>query len=180
VDGYRHGRWNYAALMNTKRRGFRSESSVGFSWSDFTARDGSHLPYSVLKRITWYESNAQYQRKRYYAAEIAVILLSAAIPAAAAFGARSTVGAVLGALVVVVGGLRHLYRWQENWIRSGHTVVGLQAEIIKWGAGAAPYQDASDATAELVTRVESIVEAETSSWASTEQSAEGKGTKPAA
>jgi hypothetical protein len=152
-----------------------SGGAVKFWWSDFTAHDGSRLPDSVRERIAWYESNARFQRRAFYVAEVAVILLSAAIPAVAAFGARATWGAVLGALVVVVGGLRHLYRWGENWIRSSHTLVGLQAEIVKWSTGVPPYQNASDAPTELVTRVESIVAGETSSWATMLQSGAGKG-----
>ena len=72
------------------------------------------------------------------------------------------------------GGLRQLYRWGENWIRSSQTLVGLQAEIIKWSVGAPPYQSGSDAAAELVTRLESIVAVETSSWASMLQSAQSQ------
>jgi hypothetical protein len=95
----------------------------------------------------------------YYAAEIAVILLSAAIPKATALGAGSDTAAVLGSLVVIVGGLRHLYRWGENWIRSSRTLIDLQAEVTKWSQGLPPYENAS-ATPELVGRVEAIVAGE--------------------
>ncbi|MGW4354402.1 DUF4231 domain-containing protein [Nocardia sp. NPDC004582] len=158
----------------------RRPRTVKFWWSDLADNDHAPLPESVRKRIEWYESNALFQRKAFYTAEFAVILFSAAIPVAAAFGARSTIGAVLGALVVVVGGLRHLCRWGENWIRSSQTLVALQAEIIKWSTGAPPYQNSSDASAELVTRVESIVAGETSSWARMLQSGQGQGSNPAA
>jgi hypothetical protein len=124
----------------------------------------------VSKRIGWYEQNAPYQRKMYYAAEIAVILLSMAIPAATALGAGSDTAAVLGSLVVVVGGLRHLYRWGENWIRSSKTLIDLQAEVTKWSEGIPPYEN-TPANSELVGRVEAIVAGETSSWATALQSA---------
>jgi hypothetical protein len=165
---------NYSQTMKTQRRRSQTGNSVEFWWSDFTARDGSPLPITARKRINWYEKNARFQRKAFYTSEIIVILLSAAIPTAAALGARSAITGVLGALVVVTAGLRQLYRWGENWIRSSQTLVGLQAEIIKWSVGAPPYQSGSDAAAVLVTRLESIVAVETSSWASMLQSAQSQ------
>jgi Protein of unknown function (DUF4231) len=173
-------RWNYSQAMKISHPA--SGGAVKFGWRDYTAPDDSPLPESVRTRVTWYESDARFQRKAYYVAEVAVILLSAAIPAVAAFGAKATWGALLGAAVVVVGGLRHLCRWGENWIRSSETLVAIQAEIIKWSTGTPPYQDASDASKDLVTRVEALVAGETSRWASTLQSGTGHGqaTNPAA
>jgi len=92
-------------------------------------------------------------------------------------GAGAGIAAVLGALVVVVGGLRHLYRWGENWIRSSKTLVDLQAEVTKWSLGAPPYENVP-ATSELVGRVEVIVAGETSSWATALQSANGQTSNP--
>jgi hypothetical protein len=105
----------------------------------------------------------------YNLAEIAVILLSATIPTATSLGAGSDTAAVLGALVVVVGGLRHLCRWGENWIRSSKTLIDLQAEVTKWSQGIPPYEN-GPATKELVGRVEAIVLGETASWATALQS----------
>lgn len=146
------------------------------SWTDLAAPDGSHMPTSVRNRIQWYAQNAADQRIKYYLAEVAVILLSAAIPAGAALGAGPKPAAVLGALVVVVGGLRHLWRWGENWIRSSKTLIDLQAEVARWSQGLPPY-DSSTATSELAGRVEAIVAGETASWATALQAS---GHQPAA
>ena len=138
------------------RRHSQSASPNEYWWSQLTAPDNSQLPGVVSQQIDWYEKNAPYQRKMYYVAEIAVIMLSAAIPAATALGAGTDTAAVLGALVVVVGGLRHLCRWGENWIRSSKTLVDLRSEVVKWSQGAAPYES-SKGTSELLVRIEAIV-----------------------
>jgi hypothetical protein len=136
------------------------------------ARDHSELPDGVCERITWFESYAQRQRNWYYTAEIAVILLSAAIPAASALGATTGTAAVLGALVAIVGSVRHLFRWGQNWIRSSRALEDLRTEVMTWSAGA-PYENASAAAVKLVGRVEAIIAGETSSQASTVQSTHG-------
>ena len=134
------------------------------TWRELRDPSGISLPHTVRERLRWYENNARYQRNAYYVAEVAGIGLSAAIPLAAALRAPEGAGAILGALVVVIGGLRHLYRWGENWIRSNRTLVDLEAEVTKWSQGIAPYGQPS-ATAQLVDKVEQIVVGETSMWA---------------
>ena len=66
--------------VRTLRRRSRAKSSVEYWWSQLRAPDNTPLPASVYERIDWYEQNAPYQRKMYYAAEIMVILLSRLYP----------------------------------------------------------------------------------------------------
>lgn len=154
--------------MAVRRR--TGDRSVENWWSHLTAPDSAALPDSVSKRIEWYGQNVPYQRSMYRTAEIAVIVPSATIPAATELGAGADFAAVLGALVGVVGGLRHLFRWGENRIRSNKTLIDLRAEVTKWSQGLPPYEN-RPATSELVGRVEAIVAGETASWATTLQSA---------
>ncbi len=144
----------------------RNKSAPRFDWA-LVVRDGTPLPDTVRERVTWYESNARYQRSAYYASEITIILLSAAIPATAALWADPRLGAILGTLVVIAGGVRQLYRWAENWVRSSQTSNELQSEVAKWSQGVAPYESATVASSVLVDRTEAIVNAETSRWATT-------------
>ncbi|MFJ1705415.1 DUF4231 domain-containing protein [Kitasatospora sp. NPDC088346] len=134
-----------------------------FWWADLRGGTGSALPPSVLQRITWYEKQAHHQRAGFYVSEIAIVLLSAAIPASAAAGASTMVAGVLGALVVAAVGLRQLYRWGENWIRSSNSLVALQGEVVNWSYGADPYSG-SNADAVLAARVEAMVLSETTDW----------------
>lgn len=135
-------------------------------------RSGEPLPPSVWDRLEWYERNADYQRKAFYTAEVAVIVLSAGIPVATALHAPAAFAAVLGSLVVVVGGVRHVWRWGENWIRSSRALVDLQSEVVRWSTSADPYQT-DNATAALVIRTEAIVAGETAGWSHALQSSHG-------
>lgn len=140
-------------------------------------RGGESLPPSVRDRLDWYARNARYQRKAFYVAEVALIVLSAAIPAVTALHAPAATAAVLGSAVVVVGAVRHVWRWGENWIRSSRALLDLQAEVVKWSTGVDPYQT-GDATATLVARTEAIVAGETAGWAQALQSAHGPAATP--
>jgi hypothetical protein len=149
------------------------QSSVGDVWSDFANSDGSPLPNKAYVRIRCYEANAKSQQKKFYTSEIAVILASAAIPLAVAMGAPRSVSALLGALVVVATGLRHLFKWGENWIRSSRTLLDIQAEVAKWSAGQPPYKG-SDASTKLVAQIDTMVYKDASSWLRMLPSAHGQ------
>jgi hypothetical protein len=174
----------YAQPMTSPPQGSHRESNCRFQWGELT-RDDSPLPVSVKERLRWYESNARFQMKAFRTSEIAIISFSAAILLAVALGAafnwkpdwRSTVAAALGALVVIASGLRHLYRWGENWIRSSQTFMAMQTEAVKWSQGLPPY-DSSAANATLCEQAESIVSAETLHWASTLKESTPKRNEP--
>ncbi|MBI0296969.1 DUF4231 domain-containing protein [Streptomyces sp. PRKS01-29] len=85
--------------------------------------------------MTWYEWHKRRQRRGHYLSEAALLLLSASIPACAAAGASVTVTGVLGALVVASAGLRQLFRWRENSVRAGSTLMALQGarQLELWG-----------------------------------------------
>lgn len=125
----------------------------------------------MLERITGYERQVRRQRIGFYASEILIVLLSAAIPAGAAAGASAGFAGVLGALVVVAVGMRQLFRWGENWIRSSGSLVALQGEVVLWNTGAGPYQDPAEAGPVLAARTEALVLTETMDWASTRRAA---------
>lgn len=142
-----------------------------FWWAGLRGPEGSELPAAVHERVSWYEKQVRRQRIGFYASEILIVLLSAAIPASAAVGASTAVLGVLGALVVVAAGMRQLFRWGENWIRASGSLSTLHGEVVRWSHSAAPYQDPADAGAVLAARIEAIVLAETSDWATTRRAA---------
>lgn len=139
-------------------------------WAGLRGPDGGDIPPSVVQRLTWYEGRVRKTRRGYQALDVLVVVCSAAIPAAAAAGASATVAGVLGALVVVVAGMRQIFRWGENWIRASGVVVALQGEVVSWSRGVAPYDDPANADTELAIRAETLVQSETAQWTDLRQS----------
>jgi hypothetical protein len=140
------------------------QHEADFKWTGFKSPRGDELPPSVVERISWYERQVRQQRIGFYASETLTILFSAAIPASAAAGASTLVTGILGAFVVVAAGLRQLFRWGENWVRSSASLVALQGAVVNWSYANAPYEDPARASAVLAAEVESIAIAETGNW----------------
>jgi hypothetical protein len=136
---------------------------AGHWWQRLSRPGGGAVPPSVVERIGWYEKQVRRHRQTTYALEVATILVSAAIPAAAAAKASLTVLGVLGAIVTALAGLRQLLRSNENWIRFSATLVAMQRELVAWSVATDPY-DGPDADASLATAIESLVGSETSEW----------------
>ena len=122
------------------------------------------LPRNVIERVQWYQKAARKDFIGYYVIEIAAIIASAAIPAAAASGASVSAIAILGAFVTALIGVRQLYRLGDEWIRVASTLVALEREVVAWSVGVKPYVEPQNRDAELANRVESIVLMETTRW----------------
>jgi hypothetical protein len=133
-------------------------------WWQHLGPEGRPLPPSVNERLRWYEKVVRKSRIGYFVFEIITIVIAAAIPAAAAMGASTATTGILGALVTVMVGFRQLWRWGEDWIRFSGSLVALQREVVAWSVGAEPYNEPRRADALLSTRVESLVETETTRW----------------
>jgi hypothetical protein len=118
-----------------------------------------------------YKSYAAQARLSYQISETLLIVCAAAIPASVAFTDDSRVPAVLGALVVVFGGLRTLFRWHDNWIRYIETVVQLEAEWARFRHRLGDYAR-PDREATFVQAVKQLELAETQGWMSLRRSAE--------
>lgn len=107
------------------------------------------------------------QRLGHYLSEVVLLLLSTSIPACAAVGASVTVTGVLGALVMISAGLRHLFRWGENWVRASPVLMPLHGELVNWSCGSAPY-DGADSSTMLAAKTEELLRSETGDSGMTE------------
>ncbi len=96
------------------------------------------------------------------------ILLAAAIPVVAAFGAEADIAGLLGALVVIVEALQQLFQFQQNWLRYRATAQSIESEKHLYLAAAGPYSDAPRPPALLAERLEELLSGEVSAW-TTEQ-----------
>jgi hypothetical protein len=122
-------------------------------------------------QIAWYGDKGGRCKRRYIAAKLVQLGVSATIPLAALSDLAAqgpAISAVLGAVLVAVEGVLQLTRYHENWLTYRATAEALKHEKFLFLAAAGPY--AGDNRLPLLAeRVESLVSQENSSWVATQQ-----------
>ena len=114
---------------------------------------------------SWYQAAAIRSRRMYRVSETTVLIVSAAIPAAAAIAPHNAITpAVLGALVVILSGLRAIFHWQDNWLRFSGAREAVEAERRLYNTGAAPYDDPATRDQVLAAAISRIEQAEMGGW----------------
>ncbi|NRQ36300.1 DUF4231 domain-containing protein [Nonomuraea sp. NN258] len=107
---------------------------------------------------TWYRGAAIKARRHYRLSEILQLLISAAIPVSAVMNPNDAKApAILGAILVVLTGLKSIFHWQDDYLRFSAAREAVEAERRLYLTGAEPYADLStkDQTlAAAVTRIE--------------------------
>jgi hypothetical protein len=122
----------------------------------------------------WYTNAARRARIAFFASETAVLIVAAAIPATAAFTPDRRVPAALGAVVVVLTGLRSVFRWRDSWTRFTEAFLQLETERRLYLAHAGAYAG-EDCDVVLTERVTQIRTAETLGWLAMRRSEEAAG-----
>jgi hypothetical protein len=84
------------------------------SLADASAGDASVTMERLEDQLRWYDRRAKSHQRWYQRLKVMQILIAAAIPVVAAFGAGADVAGLLGALVVIVEGLQQLFQFQQN------------------------------------------------------------------
>lgn len=118
---------------------------------------------TVDKSYRWYATHAWRGRVGYWGSESALLVVAASIPAAAAFTSDRRVPALLGAVVVVLTGLRPIFRWREDWLRFTQACNQLLTERDLYTARADEYAG-DDRDVRLIRRIRDIETAETAGW----------------
>jgi Protein of unknown function (DUF4231) len=126
----------------------------------------------------WHNDKATWNKRRFYAVEVATLLAGAAIPVVNlwlvhdAFWA-GVLSAILGGVVVVAASVGKLFKFHENWLQYRTLVEALEREKELYSAGAGEYAEANEAERNrlLVERVENILANTTSQFIQTHQSA---------
>jgi hypothetical protein len=137
-----------------------------------TPRDDD--PLAILDtQYTWYRGHAVSAGMRYKGAEIALLLAAALIPVSTVVTDR-WVTALLGAVVVVLTGLRSIFTWQEDWLRFTEAWQQLQFARTRYVHGLPPYDDPATRDATLVQRVQEVQRSETRGWLSLRADARSK------
>ena len=94
-----------------------------------------------------------------------VLVVSAAIPASAVLVPNdSTVAALLGAVVVILAGLRAVFHWQDNYLRFSGAREAVEAERRLYHTSAVPYEDAATRDQILAAAVSKIEQEEMAGW----------------
>ncbi len=113
----------------------------------------------------WYSERSSSNQRAYKGLKLLQIVIAAAIPVLASAAARLDVliGA-LGACIVILEGVQHLYQFQRNWTTYRSTCEALKHEKFLYLADAGPYAGVADPHALLGERVESICTEEQARW----------------
>ena len=113
----------------------------------------------------WYRTHAIRARRNYRVAETILLVVAAAVPTSAVVAQHNaTVPAILGAIVVILTGLRSLFHWQDNYVRFSRAREAIEAERRLYRTSAKPYDDPSTRDQVLVAAVSRIEQDEMSGW----------------
>lgn len=115
-------------------------------------------------QIAWYDRRSAHSKSWYQRLKVAQMVVAAAIPVAAAAGARPAVAGAMGAFIVVLEGLQQLFQYQQNWTAYRSTCEALRHEKFLYLARAGPYAEAARPGALLAERVEGLVSQEHAAW----------------
>lgn len=113
-------------------------------------------------QLAWYDRNARAVQPRFKALKVIELIIAALLPVVAGVSAPAQVG-LLGAAVVVLEGVQHLFQYQANWILYRATAQALERERYLYLASAGPY-DGSDRHAMLAERIEGLIPQEHPRW----------------
>jgi hypothetical protein len=114
---------------------------------------------------SWYRSHAIRSRRNFKIAETVLLVVAAAIPTTAAIVPdHVVVPAVLGAVVVILTGLRSVFHWQDNYLRFSGAREAVEAERRLYRVRASPYEDMATRDQVLVAAVSRIEQDEMAGW----------------
>jgi hypothetical protein len=118
-------------------------------------------------QIDWYDRKAAANQRAYKASKIAIIICAVFIPIVAEYSPLA-VGIAAG-FILLLEGLQHLNKWQENWILYRSTCESLRNEQHLFNEKAGAYADLKPDIAHrvLAERAGALALAEHSSWVKT-------------
>ncbi|HEX8245961.1 MAG TPA: DUF4231 domain-containing protein [Longimicrobium sp.] len=144
-----------------------------------------YIAQRVQDQIDWYGDKSGAAQSRFKLLRTVEIVLAASLPLLttinpARYPWQPLAVSLVGVVVAVIAGLLALNQYQDHWIKYRTTAESLKHEKFRYLTRAEPYNGA-DAFALLVSRVESLISQENSSWAqlaSSTQAAHENGARP--
>ncbi|WP_238011135.1 DUF4231 domain-containing protein [Dactylosporangium sp. AC04546] len=114
----------------------------------------------------WYVTASKRSRRSYRITDVSAVVISASIPVAAVMAPDlPQLTAVLGAILVVIAGVRAIYHWPENYLRFSRAREAVEEQRRLYHVSAPPYDDPATRDEELVRSVTRIEQAEMGQWA---------------
>ena len=118
----------------------------------------------LQSQLAWYSSQSRYAQRQYKALKVVELVVAALLPVVAGVGAPALVTGSLGATVVVLESVQHLFQYQATWILYRSTAEALKREHYLYLAGAGPYSG-DNRRLVLAERVEALASQEHARWA---------------
>lgn len=113
----------------------------------------------------WYKHHAIRCRRGHRITETATLVIAAAIPASAALlNNDARIPAVLGAVIVILSGLRSVFHWQDNYLRFSGARKAIEGQRRLYHTGSAPYDDPATRNKILAAEVSRIEQEEMAGW----------------
>lgn len=81
---------------------------------------------------------------------------------------KPAVNGVLGAMIVIIEGFQHSFRFEQFWIRYRRAATELECELALYMGKAKPYSE-TDADALFAQRIASLMKVQAEGWADTIQ-----------
>jgi len=125
-------------------------------------------------QIRWYDCKSGSCQRMFKRLKLVGLAAAAVIPFAAGLRASPFLTGGLGALVVILEGVQHLGRYQDNWASYRSTCEALRHEKYLYMGGAGPYAHAKRARELLIERTESLISTEHVKWIAVQQEGERK------
>ena len=125
-------------------------------------------------QIKWYDRESARSKRLFKRLKTATLAISVSIPLSAAFATKyplytGVITGVMGASIALLEGLQQLNQYHQNWITFRSTAEALKHEKFLFLSTAGPYAAASNPTALLAERVESLVSQENAKWTATQE-----------
>ncbi len=127
------------------------------------APDGTPVPQSVITEWSRYVQAGGRARARHGVLESLSLVVTAAVPACAAFEVGSKWIALIGSAAIVLNGGRQLFGWKESWANRKKVRYAIEREVALFFVGAGRYGE-GEAAILLVETVEEICAEEREDW----------------
>ncbi len=127
-----------------------------------------------MDQLAWYDGKSSAARRAFLRLKVIELVIAASVPVVAAARGPALLTATLGAVVVVLEGVQHLYQWQTNWVLYRSTAEALKHEKYLFLSCAGPYAS-PDRLRVLAERVEGLVSQEHAKWTQGREQAEQPG-----
>jgi hypothetical protein len=126
----------------------------------------------LTKQRQWYDKHAQRSRRLYVSIKVTQIVLAAMVPVLSGADAAASLVGSLGASIVALEGVQQLFQFHRNWVQYRASAGALEHEQYLHSVLAGDYARATDPDGLLATRLERVLQGESSQWLAQQRQAD--------